>query len=85
MVIIRLARYGRKKLPIYNILVADRRKSCNGKFIIKIGYYNPFLNFEYKKGIYINLEILNIWLKYGAILSKRVSYLLNKYKKILIN
>ncbi len=82
MVIIRLSRYGRKKLPIYNIVVTDRRNSRDGKFINKIGFYNPFLKWEYKKSIYINLNLLDLWIKNGAIFSKRVCFLINKYKKI---
>lgn len=83
MVIIRLARYGRKKLPVYNFVVADRRRFRNSKFIEKLGYYNPYIIFEYKKGIYIDIDVLNKWLKKGAILSKRVFFLLKKYKKII--
>ncbi len=83
MVIIRLARYGRKKLPIYNIVIADRRRFRNSKFIKKIGFYNPFISFKYKKSIYINISVLNKWLKNGALLSNRVFYLVKKYKKII--
>ncbi len=81
MIIIRLVRYGRKRVPFYNIVIADRRRCCSGKFIKKIGYYNPFCVFENYKSIYIDIKLLNIWLKEGALMSKRVLYLVNKYKK----
>lgn len=77
MVIIRLSRYGRKKKPIYNIVVSDRRYFRNGKFIEKLGFYNPFNNL-----IFINLKLLNKWIKYGSLVSKRVLYIIKKYKKI---
>ncbi len=80
MVIIRLARYGRKKSPFYHIVVADRRKFRNGKFIKKIGFYNPFGKFKVNKDIYIDIKNFNLWINYGAILSKRVFYLFKKYK-----
>jgi small subunit ribosomal protein S16 len=41
---IRLARRGRKKMPIYDIVVADSRSPRDGKFIEKIGLYNPILD-----------------------------------------
>ncbi len=85
MVIIRLSRYGRKKLPFYNIVVADRRYFRNSKFIEKIGFYNPFCNNIYnKKNIFININILNKWIKYGVLISKRVLFIIKKYKKLNI-
>ncbi len=77
MVIIRLSRYGRKKKPIYNIVVADRRYFRNSKFIKKLGFYNPFNDL-----IFINLKLLNKWIKYGALISKRVLCIIKKYRKI---
>ncbi len=76
MVIIRLSRYGRKKKPIYNIIVSDRRYFRNSKFIEKIGFYNPFNDLSF-----INFNILNKWIKFGALISKRVLYIIKKYKK----
>ncbi len=80
MVVIRLARYGRKRYPFYHIVVADRRKFRNGKFIKKIGFYNPFGIFEIKKDIYIDIKKINLWINHGALLSKRVFCLFKKYK-----
>ncbi len=82
MVVIRLARYGRKKLPFYHIIVSDKRRFRNGKFIKKIGFFNPFIGlFKDKKDIYINFNDLYFWVKNGALLSKKVKFLLKKYKK----
>ncbi len=81
MIKIRLSRYGRKKLPIYNIVVSDKRYFRNSKFIEKIGFYNPFGSFKNKNNIFINMNILNKWIKYGAFISKRVLFILKKYKK----
>ncbi len=85
MVVIRLARYGRKKSPFYHIIVADKRRFRNAKFIKKIGFYNPFDLFIPYKGIYINMKNMNLWIKNGALLSKKVSYLFKRYKKINID
>ncbi len=84
MVVIRLARYGRLKLPFYKIIVADRRKFRNCKFIEKIGFYNPFLDFKNNIGIFININLLNNWIKKGVVISKRVNFLIKKYIKLKI-
>ncbi len=83
MVVIRLARYGRKNFPFYHIVVADKRRFRNSKFIKKIGFYNPFGNFKIKKDIFINIKDISLWINYGAVLSKRVVYLFKKYKKLI--
>ncbi len=85
MIVIRLARYGRKKLPFYHIVVADKRKFRNSKFIKKLGFYNPFDLFIPKKSIYLDIKNINLWINYGAILSKRVFTLLKKYKNVSSN
>ncbi len=84
MVVIRLARYGRHKLPFYKIIVADRRKSCQGKFLEKIGFFNPF-----QKNILLQLKIniinYNNWLLKGALPTLRVHCLYMKYKLYINN
>ncbi len=82
MIVIRLARYGRKKLPFYHIVVADKRRFRNSKFIKKLGFYNPFDTFIPNKGIYMDVKNINLWISYGAILSKKVFFLWKKYKNI---
>ena len=63
MVKIRLRRVGKKKQPVYKIVVADSRASRNGKYIESIGQYNPLLN-----PIVINVDEVQLffWLKRGA-------------------
>ncbi len=61
MIKIRLARRGRKKLPFYHVLVADSRYSRDGKFIAKLGWYNPLT----KESI-LNVEDVLSWVKKGA-------------------
>lgn len=70
---IRLARGGRKKLPLYRVVVADRRAPRDGKFVERVGSYNPTLK---EKGAVLNLERIQYWLGTGAKPSNRVQKLL---------
>ena len=63
MVKLRLRRVGKKKQPVYKIVVADSRASRNGKFIESIGQYNPLLN---PMVIDLKEDRLFAWLKHGA-------------------
>ena len=78
MVKIRLARGGRKKKPIYTIVVADVRSPRDGKFLQKLGQYNPFDEKETLKQV--KVEALANWVKNGAILTDTVKSLLKKHK-----
>ncbi len=62
-VVMRLSRAGAKKTAFYRVVVADRRKPADGKFIEKIGYYDP--KGEGKKAV-VNEERALYWLKQGA-------------------
>ena len=62
-VVMRLSRAGAKKTAFYRVVVADRRKPADGKFIEKIGYYDP--KSEEKKAV-VNEERALYWLKQGA-------------------
>ncbi|BBA85137.1 30S ribosomal protein S16 [Candidatus Nardonella dryophthoridicola] len=77
MVKIRLSRFGRKKLPFYRIVVCDSRSPRDGKFIDKIGFYDPINN-----NVKIDILKVNKWIKNGAKMSNIV---LNIYKKYIIN
>ncbi|WP_343153352.1 30S ribosomal protein S16 [Buchnera aphidicola (Mindarus keteleerifoliae)] len=77
MVKIRLIRNGAKKKPFYQIVITDSRKSRNGKFIEKIGFFDPIHNNK-EKNANINLERLTYWKKQGAQLSERVKYIINQ-------
>jgi small subunit ribosomal protein S16 len=77
MVIIRLARGGAKKRPFFNIVVTDHRNPRDGKFISRLGYYNPRATDKEQK-LLIDKEKMSQWIAKGAKLSERVSYLLSQ-------
>jgi small subunit ribosomal protein S16 len=68
MVVIRLARSGAKKRPFYNMVVADSRNRRDGRFVERIGFYNPVAS-EKEPGLMINAERLAYWQSMGAQLS----------------
>lgn len=74
MVVIRLARGGRKKAPVYSVVVADKKSPRNGKFIEKIGYYASTGS---DTGFRIDCERYNYWVSQGAQPSDRVRSLYN--------
>lgn len=74
MVTIRLARGGAKKRPFYHIVVADSRRARDGRFIERIGYFNPVAARNEPK-LTLDSERLNYWLSQGAKASERVSML----------
>jgi small subunit ribosomal protein S16 len=70
---IRLARGGSKHRPYYNVVIADSRFARDGRFIEKIGAYNPLLGKEDGKRWVIDLEKAKEWLKKGATPTDRVA------------
>src|SRR3954471_13606920 len=70
---IRLARGGAKKRPYYSIVVADSRSPRDGRFIEKLGTYNPLLPREHATRITMEKERIAHWLKVGARPSDRVA------------
>ena len=74
MVVIRLARGGAKKRPFYSIVVADRRRAATGKFIERIGFFNPIASANEEK-LKIDMERVDYWTSNGAQLSDRVRQL----------
>ena len=72
---IRLKRMGAKKAPFYRIVVADSRSPRDGRFIEKLGYYNPLTN---PAEIVVDEEITLKWLNNGAIPTDTVKNLLSK-------
>ena len=74
---IRLSRKGAKKRPFYRIVVADSRRSRDGKFIDQIGTYNPMLNKENPERIKIDQDKAKEWLSKGAQPSDRVAIFLS--------
>ncbi len=79
MVVIRLSRGGSKKRPFYSILVADQRRSTRGRFIERIGFFNPVARGKEEK-LHLDTERLEHWLGTGAQLSDRVKQLFNQAK-----
>jgi small subunit ribosomal protein S16 len=70
---IRLARAGAKKRPYYHIVVADSRSPRDGRFIEKVGSYNPMLPAEHAERIRLVQERISHWLKEGAVATDRVA------------
>jgi small subunit ribosomal protein S16 len=70
---IRLARAGAKKRPYYHIVVADSRSPRDGRFIEKVGSYNPMLPADHAERIRLVSERLTHWLSQGAIATDRVA------------
>jgi small subunit ribosomal protein S16 len=77
MVTIRLARGGCKKRPFYHLTVADQRNPRDGRFIERVGFFNPIAK-DKTEALHINIERINYWLKKGAKTSKRVGALAKK-------
>jgi small subunit ribosomal protein S16 len=69
---IRLARGGAKKRPYYSIVVADARSPRDGRFIEKLGTYNPMLERSHPDRVTLKTERINHWLGVGAVPSERV-------------
>jgi small subunit ribosomal protein S16 len=70
---IRLARGGAKKRPFFSIVVADSRSPRDGRFIEKIGTYNPMLDRGHAQRVTLNEERIKHWLSHGALPSDRVA------------
>ena len=73
---IRMSRGGAKNRPHYKIVVADSRYARDGRFIEKIGYYDPMLPKENDKRVVIDVERAKHWLSKGAQPSDRVTLFL---------
>ena len=77
MLTIRLARAGVKKRPFFHIRVADSRKPRDGRFIEKVGYFNPIASGQEVR-LEIDQERVDYWISQGAQLSDRVTTLLKR-------
>jgi small subunit ribosomal protein S16 len=74
---IRMARAGTKKRPVYHIVVADKRAPRDGRFIERLGYFNPLLPKDKPERLKLDLEKVQAWMKKGALPSDRVSRFLD--------
>ena len=80
MVTIRLARAGAKKRPFYHVVATDKRSSRDGRFIERLGFYNPNAKGAEQKLLVDNARV-EYWTKTGAQLSERVAFLLKNQQK----
>jgi len=80
MVVIRLARGGAKKRPFFNMVVADSRFARDGRFIERIGFYNPKAP-EGQERLRVNQERLTYWRSKGALLSDTAARLVKQLGK----
>ena len=70
---IRLARGGSKKRPYYHVVVADVRSPRDGRFIERLGYWNPMLAKDDATRVNLNQERIQHWLDHGALPTDRVA------------
>src|SRR5215813_7195202 len=70
--VIRMARAGTKKRPVYHIVVADKRSPRDGRFIERLGHFNPLLPKDKAERLVWNLDKVKDWMKKGAQPSDRV-------------
>src|SRR6187401_1389721 len=77
MVVIRLSRGGAKKRPFYNVVVADSRSRRDGRFIERVGFYNPVAA-ERDEALRIAHDRVAYWTQHGAILSDTVAMLVKR-------
>lgn len=89
---IRLARFGRNKVPFYHIVATDSRNRRDSKFLEKIGTFNPLLSDENSEKIVLKKDRAEYWLSVGALPTERVALILikagvngaEKYKPVFI-
>ena len=75
---IRLARAGTKKRPVYHIVIADSRSPRDGRFIERLGYFNPLLPKDKAERLKLDLDKAKAWLDKGALPTDRVSRFLDE-------
>lgn len=80
MVTIRLARSGAKKRPFYHLVAADSRRARGGRYIERLGFYNPIAK-EGEQAARIDLERVDYWVSVGAKLSDRATKLVESCRK----
>jgi small subunit ribosomal protein S16 len=80
MVTIRLTRGGAKKRPFYHVVVTDSRNRRDGRYIERLGYFNPIATGK-EEGLRLDLERVNYWIGQGAQPSDRVASLIQQFGK----
>ncbi|MCB9637644.1 MAG: 30S ribosomal protein S16 [Myxococcales bacterium] len=79
MVKIRLARYGSKKRPVYRVVVCDERAPRDGRFIERVGWFDPRMKTE--GALKMDLERIQYWIGTGAQPSDKVRSLIERARK----
>ena len=82
MLKLRLSRGGTKKRPVYKVVVADSRFARDGRFIEKVGFFNPLLPKEKKERVGLEAERIKYWLGQGAKPTTRVARILGENELI---
>ena len=82
MLKIRMSRGGAKKRPFYKIVVADSRRPRDGKFIEKVGFFNPLLPKDKKERLNLDIDRIKYWLAQGAQPSERIARFLGQAEVI---
>ncbi|PKM21428.1 MAG: 30S ribosomal protein S16 [Gammaproteobacteria bacterium HGW-Gammaproteobacteria-14] len=80
MVVIRLARGGSKKRPFYSLVVTDSRNARDGRFIERVGFFNPIARGGEVR-LKVEVDRVDYWLSKGAQASDRVSGLVKEFRK----
>ena len=80
MVVIRLARGGAKKRPFFNVVVADSRNRRDGRFIERVGFYNPIAGAA-DEALRLSIDRIQFWTQRGARMSDTVAGLVKKSVK----
>jgi len=80
MVVIRLTRGGAKKRPFYHIIATDKRNRRDGRYLERIGFFNPIAQGKELK-VNMNRERIGHWISQGAKLSERVAGLVQEWDK----
>lgn len=80
MVTIRLSRGGAKKQPFYHIVATDSRSRRDGRYIERLGYYNPVARGD-ATAVVIDLDRVAYWTGVGAQMSERVNKVVKDYRK----
>ena len=82
MLKLRLSRGGTKKRPVYKVVVADSRFARDGRFIEKVGFFNPLLPKDKKERVGLEAERIKYWLGQGAQPTTRVARILGEHELI---
>lgn len=80
MVTIRLARSGAKKRPFYHIVVTDSRNKRDGRYIERVGFFNPIATVQ-EQELKIDHARVEYWVSQGAQISERVAKLIKQHKE----